>query len=125
MTDQPPNTDESPIVNPLNMLDQLKRVLTGIPEAPTAQPDGGNGSIKQEEDEVDIRYALNGKHYGQYRDAKKLVAESNVKLNEALEEMDQGILSRIRENETEYHQAVMKYLHDKEEELRTVLRRLD
>ena len=39
--------------------------------------------------------------------------------------MDQGILDRIRENETEYHQAVMKYLKDKEEELRTVLRRLD
>ena len=51
--------------------------------------------------------------------------ESNAQLNEALESMDQGILDRIRENETEYHQAVMKYLKDKEEELRTVLRRLD
>lgn len=51
--------------------------------------------------------------------------DSNAQLNEALESMDQGILDRIRENETEYHQAVMKYLKDKEEELRTVLRRLD
>ena len=51
--------------------------------------------------------------------------DSNAQLNEALESMDQGILDRIQENETEYHQAVMKYLKDKEEELRTVLRRLD
>ena len=57
--------------------------MTGANVSTAQSADGGN-----KEDEVDIRYALNGKHYGQYRDAKKLVAESNVKLNEALEEMD-------------------------------------
>ena len=39
--------------------------------------------------------------------------------------MDQGILNRIKENEQEYHATVMKYLKHKEEELKTVLRRLD
>ena len=39
--------------------------------------------------------------------------------------MDNKILERIRENESEYHRTVMKYLKDKEEEIKTVLRRLD
>ena len=39
--------------------------------------------------------------------------------------MDSGIINRIRENEKEYHGAVMKYLREKESELRNVLRRLD
>ena len=101
------------------MLENLKKVLSGQ-SVPTAA--AGNG---EKEDEVDIRYALKGKHYGQYRDAKKLVVESNAKLNDALEELDAGILEKVRENESEYHKAVMKYLHEKEEELRTVLHRLD
>ena len=39
--------------------------------------------------------------------------------------MDDKILSRIRENEQEYHTAVMRYLKEKEIEIRTVLRKLD
>ena len=39
--------------------------------------------------------------------------------------MDAGILKRIRENEHEYHATVMKYLHEKESELRGVLKRLE
>jgi len=39
--------------------------------------------------------------------------------------MDGKILGRIRENEHTYHAAVMKYLKDKELELRSVLKRMD
>ena len=39
--------------------------------------------------------------------------------------MDETILRRIRENEHTYHTAVMKYLKDKEQELRTVLKRMN
>ena len=55
----------------------------------------------------------------------KLVSNANKSLNGAIEGMDDQILSRIRENETEYHTAVMRYLKEKEIEIRTVLRKLD
>ena len=67
----PPSTG----VNPLTMLDNLKKVLTG--QVPT-----------EKEYDVDIKYQFNRKHYGQYKDSKQFVADSNKQLNDALEGLD-------------------------------------
>ena len=42
----------------------------------------------EKEDDVDIKYQFNGKHYGQYKDSKQFVADSNKQLNDALEGLD-------------------------------------
>ena len=76
------------------------------------------------DDGVDIDYKHKGAHYKQYSDDKKLVADSRNELNTYLEEIDDKIMNKIHENELAYRQVVMKYLRDKENELKVVLRRL-
>ena len=80
---------------------------------------------KEDQDEVDVKYGLDGKHYDQYTAAKNIVKESKYELDEALIGMDKGILKRIKESEQEYRGQVTKFLAEKENELKTVLRKLE
>lgn len=77
------------------------------------------------EDDVDLKYRNKGTYYNEYQKSKKLVKDSEDQLNAVIETMDEKILQRIRENEHTYHAAVMKYLKEKEQELRTVLKRME
>ena len=76
-------------------------------------------------DEVDVKYSGKGQHYAHYQDNKNLMKESHVQIDEAMESIDDKILQRIRQTEKDYHQQVVKYLHEKETELRTVIQRLE
>ena len=80
---------------------------------------------EEEEEEIDLKYKHKGKHYQLYKDVTRLVNTTNKQLKSAIEDMDDKILTRIRENEQEYHTAVMRYLKEKEIEIRTVLRKLE
>ena len=53
------------------------------------------------------------------------IGEGKAEFEDALIGMDEKILKRIRENEREYHMQVTKFLGEKENELKTVLRRLE
>ena len=57
--------------------------------------------------------------------SKQLIKKGRDDFEDALMGMDEKILKRIRENEIEYHGQVTKFLAEKENELRTVLRRLE
>lgn len=74
---------------------------------------------------VDLIQNHNEEHYAHYKNGIALVKESQEQLDNALETMDGKIIGCIRDNEETYHNAVMKYLKDKEQELKNVLYRLD
>ena len=76
-------------------------------------------------DEVDVKYSIGGQHYDTYTAAKNLIKSSQIQLDGAVVGMDKGILKRIKDSEQEYYQQVKKFLAEKENELKTVLRQLE
>jgi len=63
---------------------------------------GEDSDDKEVFDEAAHKYSTTGNHYHIYEAAKQLVKDSHSQLKGAIENMDDKILKRIRENEREY-----------------------
>ena len=80
--------------------------------------------MKQLEDEIELAYKHKGAHYSLFTKSTQLVKDSRQDLENALDQMDAQIVSRIKQNEIEYRKTVQKYLKDKEVALKRVLEKL-